>query len=65
MKYSKKCHKSNNLNEKVFMLTLARERASRIEAGYFDGRFAPKKYVDRKKQADRDLCRNYNFRNDN
>lgn len=63
MKRSKKYHMSDEMNDKIFMLTLARERASRIQAGYFDGRFAPKRHVDRKKQVDRNLCRNYNFRN--
>jgi hypothetical protein len=53
-----------NMNNKLFNMAQASERDNRIEAGYFDGRFAPKQFVDRKKEANRKECRTYRYSND-
>lgn len=37
----------------------ASDRELRIEAGFFDGRFAPKQFMDRKKKAKRLACRKW------
>ncbi len=37
----------------------ASDRELRIESGFFDGRFAPKQYADRKKKAKKLACRKW------
>jgi len=38
---------------------LQKERERRKEAGYFDGRFAPRSVPDKKKQASKKACRKW------
>jgi hypothetical protein len=52
------------MNNKLFNMAKASERDNRKEAGYFDGRFAPKQFVDRKKEANRTECRTFRYSND-
>lgn len=41
----------NKLKVNLETLDKAIERKNRISQGYFDGRFAPKKFKDKKKEA--------------
>jgi hypothetical protein len=47
------------MNKKLFKMAKASDRELRIEAGFFDGRFAPKQYADRKKKAKKLACRKW------
>lgn len=47
------------MNEKVFKMAKADQRQQRILDGFFDGRFAPKQFVDRKKKAKKLACREW------
>lgn len=55
---------TKNMNNKLFNMAQASERDNRKDAGYFDGRFAPKQFVDRKKEANRKECRTFRYSND-
>ena len=53
------------MNEKVFKMAKADQRRQRIEDGFFDGRFAPKQFMDRKKNAKKLACRNWKHDKEN
>lgn len=42
--------KRNKLDQKI-------ERKNLIEAGFYDGRYAPKKFTDRKKEQNKRACK--------
>ena len=41
------------MNEKLFNMAKATERANAIEAGFYDGRFRPRVVEDKRKKAPR------------
>lgn len=45
--------------EQLRKIELAKERERRKEAGYFDGRFAPKSIPDKKKKESKRACRKW------
>ena len=49
------------LNKELYNMAKASERSLRIEAGYFDGRFKPKKFLDRKKESSKNKCRSFDY----
>lgn len=50
--------------EQLRKIDAAVERERRKEAGYFDGRFAPRTVPDKKKQANKNSCRKFKYKKD-
>lgn len=46
--------KRNKLDQKV-------ERQNMIEQGFYDGRFAPKKFLDKKKEQNKRSCKDFSW----
>ena len=62
--YINRKQNNKNMNNELFNMAQASQREHRKDAGYFDGRFAPKQFVDRKKEANRTECRTFRYSND-
>jgi hypothetical protein len=53
------------MNQELFNMAQASERQRRKDAGYFDGRFAPKQILDKKKEENKTKCRKFDFSKEN
>jgi len=57
---ARKSNKGSTITaEDIRLIEAAVRREEAVESGYYDGRHAPRVFVDRKKQASKNACRRW------